>query len=484
MGERPGAGIRLADARFLLPLADGRVCILGEVGRWPRVLTEMGWTAVAGEEAADVVVTDPVHLARAVGSPAPCVVLVGRGRPDGGWAGRTPVRYLERPGPHGPSMFVPLDQRAAVRYVWRRWSIPRWRRQRVRNQLVPLAAGALAARSRLTVASSGARPPFLLEAAAAHGTPRDCSWFLALGTGDDLQRAAFHVLAPGADVPSWVVKFSRVPGAGEPFERDRGGLELLARHAPDAARSVPRVVGPVAVGRLVGAVEEAAPGGQLGAYLLSRGPRRPRLAAVDRVAAWLVDLAVESRTEPAALQPELDRLDAQVVPRWQHLGVGPGLAASVPPVPGVLVHGDPGPWNVVHDGRREAVLDWESARHPGLPLWDLVYFLTDALVSVDGADAEDDKLQHALRLLRGDHRRSPRLFGWVRTMVDALGLPPAAVGPVVTLCWLHHGLSPQTRRARLGPGAPAADVAHLGRLAGPWMADDALGTGWARWRDG
>lgn len=482
MGEprpAPPSGTRALDARFLLPVAAGRVRFLGDVGVWAR-LPELGWTVAEDGSAADLVVSDAAHVREASASPAPCVVLVGRSGGAVDWRGRHATPYLERPGPQGPSLFVPLDQPRAVRYVWRRWSTPVLRRQRLRNAVLPSLAPVLARRARLTVAS--AHPPFLVGRTGEDLVPGGCSWFLALGTGDELQRATFQVLPPGEDAPAWVVRFSRVPGNREPFERDRAGLDLLARHAPRAAGRAPRVRGELDVDGVVAVVETAAPGRHLGQHLLSTRPLRARVRAVDEVCAWLVDLAIESRVPPEELRPEIERLESQVVAPWVGNGVAAGLASALPPVPGVLLHADPGPWNITWSEHGVCVLDWESARHPGLPLWDLVYFLADALVSVEGVIDEDTKLREALRLLRGQHRHSARAFRWVRALVDGLGIPPDAVGPIITLCWLHHGVSARQRAARLAAGAPTADEPHLGRVAEPWLRDPELGTTWSSWR--
>ena len=62
---------------------------------------------------------------------------------------------------------------------------------------------------------------------AAHdlGVSPDAQWVLALGRGDDLQRATFHLLAEGQR--RWVLKFARVAGAAASFARDKAGLDLV-----------------------------------------------------------------------------------------------------------------------------------------------------------------------------------------------------------------------------------------------------------------
>jgi hypothetical protein len=67
--------------------------------------------------------------------------------------------------------------------------------------------------------------------------------------------------------------------------------------------------------------------------------------------------------------------------------------------------------------------------------------------------------------------------------VTGLDIPAAAVGPIATLCWLHHGLSADARLTALG-GAEPAESGHLARFAAPWLADPELGPGWSAWQRG
>jgi hypothetical protein len=151
----------------------------------------------------------------------------------------------------------------------------------------------------------------------------------------------------------------------------------------------------------------------------------------------------------------------------------------------VLQHNDPGSWNVVVDGSGFTFVDWESARERGLPLWDLVYFLTDALAVVDRALTPEEQDEHSRVLLRGDSPRSSFLFDWIAQAAQDLAIPSDAVGPIVTLGWLHHGLSHRTRAVdleRAGAGTPGLP-GPAGRVAPAWLADPALGVSWRAWHE-
>jgi len=129
-------------------------------------------------------------------------------------------------------------------------------------------------------------------------------------------------------------------------------------------------------------------------------------------------------------------------------------------------------------------VDWESARRHGLPLWDLLYFLMDALPLLEGAATPEQRVSAAVRILRGESESSAVLFQWLRRAVSAAAVPADAVGAVTTLCWLHHGLSHVPRRAaadRTEPGSAAA-LSPIDLLAPIWLQDPALGSGWDAWR--
>ena len=158
--------------------------------------------------------------------------------------------------------------------------------------------------------------------------------------------------------------------------------------------------------------------------------------------------------------------------------------SRLPELRGVLQHNDLGTWNIVVRPGGFVAVDWESARRPGLPLWDLLYFLVDALPLLEGSTTSEQRVTEALRILRGESPSSPVLFDWLRRGVASAGVPEEAVGPIATLCWLHHGLSHVPRRAaadRAEPGS-SADPSPIDLLAPRWLLDPALGPTWNAWR--
>jgi hypothetical protein len=438
--------------------------------------------AAATDRAPDLVVVPAREVRAGLATEAGAMIAIG---PRGQRAVRRqmPVvrRYLAIPDPSAPHLLIPLDRPAVARYALRTWivsdSIGRRVRQRAADAAI--AAGVFPDLERtLRVGLPADAPPFIVAAAAEYGVPGDGDWFLSLGLGDDLTRAVYHVFPRGASEPRWIIKFSRVPGYLEPFERDERGLALAAQ-LPAAAEHAPRLAGRLSVNGLFGSVESAAPGERLTYRLQRPGGRAQKVQAIDRVAGWLIDVSRQSAAPPERLAAELRRLREEVLPAWGEAIEG-GVLDRLGAVPGVLQHNDVGCWNLIVGAHGFTAVDWESARAIGLPLWDLAYFLVDALVHLDGAWAADQREQHAARLLLGELPSSALLFSWLERAAQALAIPLSSVGPILTLGWLHHGLSPVSRAATaqvLAAGA-GTDATFGEWMVRVWLDTPGLGVGW------
>jgi hypothetical protein len=473
--------IRRTDVRFTLPKPPGTAVVLGEIGGWRDGLTGVGVDLVPEtRDAADLVVASRRRAADAIARGANAVILEGPGGAAAlRRAGYTTSRYLPLPNLDEPDVVLPLRRGSASRYALERWRRPATLLKRVRNR----AAVALLEhdvfpdlRGTVTVGVRDARPPFPLAAAAELGIPLEVDWFLAPGHGDTLTRLVFHLFPSESVEPRWVLKMARVPGYREPFDRDQRGLELVREAGAAVAAHAPALLGRFEVGGLHGSVETAAVGEQLSA-LATRDPTSAR-RLVDVIAAWILRLGRATAAAPEALADERRRLETLI---RLHPEVPPDVLHRLPPLPAVVQHNDLGTWNIVVQPSGDfLVLDWESAHAHGFPLWDLLYFLVDVLPLLAGAVTPQERVEEAIRLLRGDSRSSDVLFRWVATAAEGLSVPPEAVGAVATLGWLHHAYSRVLRARRL----EAADAGALttpspiDRLAPLWLADPALGVNW------
>ena len=321
-------------------------------------------------------------------------------------------------------------------------------------------------------------------ASARFDLPANVRPLLALGQGDALSRNVFHLFPPDSPLPRWVLKFARMPGYAEPFERDERGLRMAASAGGRVAAHAPRLLGRFEHHGIQASVETAAAGSRLRELLLRPGPRDEKLRLVDAVADWIIAVGRETAAEPGSLEYERRRLTEETVTPWRSQGASADLVAALPPLVAVLQHNDLGSWNIVFEESGFQALDWESAREHGLPLWDLFYFLADALAILDGNTAGEERHLHTVRLFRGDLPSSKLLFGWTRRAVAEANVPPDAVGRIATLCWLHHSLSRVGRSATIAAFAKASaqPVHGTERVAAAWLADPALGASWDRWR--
>jgi hypothetical protein len=248
---------------------------------------------------------------------------------------------------------------------------------------------------------------------------------------------------------------------------------------------VPRLIGQLDLDGVPVSLETAAVGRRLRDVLNSPGDRAAKLRLVGRIGEWILELGRRTRTSPEALGNERERLRGDVVGRWSGNGTDPELVDELPPVSPVTLHNDLGSWNVIADDDGDfVVVDWENARDAGLPLWDLFYFLGDALALVDGSSSSEEIADRIVRLFAGESPSSPFLFEWVRRAVEETPVPPESVGRIATLCWLSASLSVRDHNADLVAWTPRdpprahgiEDVAHA------WMAHPALGPSWNRWR--
>jgi hypothetical protein len=192
-------------------------------------------------------------------------------------------------------------------------------------------------------------------------------------------------------------------------------------------------------------------------------------------------------------------LTSRVVPEWSAYGARSDLVERISSTHGTFTHNDLNPRNVVLGPAGLMVVDWERARLHGFPLWDLWFFLSFALPIVDACPPGDaERLDHFASLFRGDLPSSRLVFEWTRRIVDAVGVPTDAVGPLATLCWLDYGIPdwivpdepeaplPSWLRDWTGGRPVVQKLLDDGRLktmmARRWLDDPALGPAWSSWR--
>jgi hypothetical protein len=260
-------------------------------------------------------------------------------------------------------------------------------------------------------------PPALLAAAARElGAVAADEWCLLLGSGGVRKRAAFLLFADAGRTQQ-VVKFTRQPGNTEAFDREEQALRQALAAGPAVADRAPRLLARGELAGVPASVETAMPGVPL------RLLRRPeRLAVAEDVAHWL-----------------------GTVGRFQH--------------------GDLTGDNVLVDGGRFGLVDWEHARADGLPLADLLFFAAHVLPGRGDPVA----------LFLGRSPESPRLFRWVQ----ATGLSRADAGRYAAQAWQEYGERARASRLAREQLTGAAVPPYLPeQVATAWRTDPGLGEGW------
>jgi hypothetical protein len=483
------------DPRFVLPHAVRRAVVLDDLEEWRTGFLSAGVEVVpAGRyNGADVVVT-PARLAEsALRIGAPAVIVEGsRGRTFD-TRGYTARRFVLRPTRERPSLALPIDQPAAVSYAVESWSVVdrRWKAARMRGARLLLSRGFFPAWASpiVTIGMHAGGAPAMVAAARDFGVPDGARWFLTFGQGDALSRNAFHLFRVGSERPEWVLKFARVAGYAKRFDNDERGLRLAREAGPVVAAHVPRILGRFVVDGVHASLETAAAGRRLRDFLRTPGERGAKLRLIDQIAAWIVELGALTQQPPEAMAAELERLRREIVPKSVELGADAALVDELTQLRPVVQHNDLGTWNVVADGDRFAIVDWEDAREAASPLWDLLYFLADAFVLLDAPDTANEGPERLperiVRLFAGEAPSSRRLFSWVRRATEAAAVPADVVGAVATLCWLSHSASADSHNLDLASWTPR-DPPRLHGLEGmgrAWMTHPALGPRWSVWRE-
>jgi hypothetical protein len=180
---------------------------------------------------------------------------------------------------------------------------------------------------------------------------------------------------------------------------------------------------------------------------------------------WLIQLAEKGCVVPQSvweerlLEPVLADFESSFGPVLDRrlLRESESRLRDVGPMPIVWEQRDFAPWNLLHLGSGGlGVLDWESAEPAGLPILDLVYFLTYMALRVDrAAELQDVRASYRRSL---DHRTFTGAVA--REMIERyaarLSLDLRALGNLRLIVWMLHSRSDYRRM-----------VADVGAVPGP-----------------
>ena len=407
-------------------------------------------------------------------------------------AGFVDVRfYWPWPAPPNAEVWVPLDAPAAFdaylatdRHVYSGW------RHRLGTQARRVLASWHLESGRVTPlcvvartphqAGEGGRdePPVVQAARTAGGVAqRDARLTCALLTGGPrtISKVVGLVYAEDESRPAFVVKWPRVEESEEGLVREADAL--AACHASTPAAGVPRLLARCGSEAKLAVAETAASG----TPMFTRVSRSAFEALTRQGASWLGDFHETHRVAPPDTGAWSARSEQAIARFAETFGavIDPGmveetarLVARLEAVPAVIEHRDFGPWNIlVDDAGALAVLDWESSRVHGLPLLDLIYFVTYMAFFLDGAMvsrrfAESYRATLDPRSTVGALR--VELFQQYR---HRFGISTDAERALRALCWMEHADSEFQHFTADAGGRPPDDALRASVFVQLWKEE-------------
>ena len=296
--------------------------------------------------------------------------------------------------------------------------------------------------------------------------PLRLDWMLLTGGAKPINKVVGLVFAESDRSPRLIVKLARVAESAAALEREAANLRAVQALRPNRVHGVPQILFSQKWAEQTVLGETAHIGRPL--YTMLRRDTCRDLAL--KVTEWLADLA--GHTTPCNRSDWWERLIETTVDEFeQNYGrvIDPAkvqatraILATLGDLPLVCEQRDCSPWNVLIDNEGELViLDWESAEPRGLPMLDLIYFLTYLIFFLDGA-MESQRFTESYRTMLDPATFTGRIVADCQQLyLDGVGLDVIVLRPLRLLTWLIHSRSEYQRLAAAGNGQP--DPADLRR---------------------
>jgi GT2 family glycosyltransferase len=296
--------------------------------------------------------------------------------------------------------------------------------------------------------------------------PQHLEWMLLTGGAKPINKVVGLVFAEPDRFPRLIVKLARVAESVAALDREAANLRAVQALRSDRVRGIPQVLflqqwaGQTVLG------ETALTGRPL--YTVLRRDTCRDLAL--KVTEWLAALA--EHTTPCPRANWWERLIETTINEFErNFGrvIDPAkvqatrtILATLGDLPLVCEQRDCSPWNVlIADDDELVILDWESAEPHGLPLLDLIYFLTYLIFFLDGA-MESKRFTESYRTMLDPATFTGRIVADCQQIyMDCMGLDPIVLRPLRLLTWLIHSRSEYQRFVAEGAGQP--DPADLQR---------------------
>lgn len=291
------------------------------------------------------------------------------------------------------------------------------------------------------------------------------------------QRRRSSIIVERPDGSLAVLKVGPSSRDADRCAREQAALARL--HAAGLGSHVPTPLGHGTTERLGWACESRLAGVPFDQRLRAGTSRQ----LLDALWDWLTRAAVASRTD--ARWDDAERRGV-VALRGSATSAG-RLLDELDQVPAVLSHGDLATGtNILRDGHRFGIIDWETARFDGLPLLDLLPLLCLTLARDRGLVATDDVAGYVVALCRGEAEESRWLLSRVCSHLDALGLGHERAGALAMIVWAHQA-SMRTVHDELAVAfgeEPVEWEPPAEAVWARWADDDRLGQRWSALRIG
>jgi hypothetical protein len=349
-----------------------------------------------------------------------------------------------------------------------------WQMALMSGVLTPLSVVAYKA----PVASSG-----ILEQIRASWTkwcaepvPQQLDCMLLTGGARRINKVVGLVFSESARKPWLVVKMARIPEASAALDRETANLRAVHAVRSGGVRGVPKILFAHQWAEQTVLAETVHTGRPF--YNLLRQDNCQEMTL--KVTEWLAAFA--GTPTPCPRSDWWDRLVEPVIHEFEET-FGPvldpeklrktrDLLSSLGDLPLVCEQRDCSPWNVLVDDDGELViLDWESAEPRGLPLLDLIYFLTYTVFFLDGS-MESHHYRESYRAALDPSTSTGNLVTMCQELyMRSLGLDPSVMRPLRVFTWLVHSRSEYARLVNDGAGQPDPITLQNSLFVSLWEED-------------
>jgi hypothetical protein len=310
-------------------------------------------------------------------------------------------------------------------------------------------------------------------------TPDRLSSLVLTGGPRSVGKVVALVFAEPDPSPRLAVKMPRVPESVPGLIREATTLRSIQTRHPGRVKGIPRILFCQEQASLLTVGETAFTGWPMSALLRPENSRDFALKVTD----WLGELPGSVAPRPPTtwwnrlIEPVLTGFEESFgsVVDSAMLQETKDALATFGALPLVCEQRDFGPWNVLVTADRElAVLDWESSEPEGLPVLDLIYFLSYLAFLVDGIFRRNGALRPDR--VRESYRMAldPSTFlGSVRSECLArytshIGLDSDALRPLGLLVWLIHSRSEYKHFAADAAGRPERETLRRSLFVSLW----------------